>query len=481
MSPTGRAPTSTWALARDQREGARQVPDGPASGAPAGRLARRATGLAVLATAWFAASSTVPRATQLGVVGLVAVVLAVFALDRDVRTRAVTASAALLTLLVSVPVSRLPDQRALLLLVLVAAGLLAAALLSATASVPLPRGSGLLVALLGVLAFATATGPAPGSLLTLALVAVAGLPVFLGTGALDRRGRRDVALVLVGLAAAQAVVAVVEPWLLPGHLWAPAQLGSGGQVVPLTNELLGSLERSQGTLGHPLPLGMLLVVGLALTTRLLGRGRTLPRTVLQALLLAGIVAAGARSSLLLAVVVLLLLSGRGLTPARVLTAVAAAVVGTAALLASSLDVSSTLDETSRSGSWTHRVGALRSLGRLLLWQDADRVLLGNGYGSTSRLSSEGLLQNDGFAAVDNQFVLLLAQGGLLGLGLLLTLVALALLRGEPAVRPAVLCVVATLMVFDVLLWPGATVVLCTVLGLALARSATTASGAAEVT
>lgn len=433
------------------------------------RTAVQATGLAVLASAWFAATSTDPRATLLGVVGLAAVVLAVFALDRDVRTRAVTAVAALLALLVSVPVTRLPDARTLLLVVLLVAGLLGAALLGATASRPLPRGSPLLVLLVLVLAVATATGPEPGALLTLALVAAAGLPVFLGAGSLDARGRRDVALVLVGLAAAQAVLALVEPWLLPGHLWAPAQLGSSGQAVPLTNELLGSLERSQGTLGHPLPLGMLLVVGLALATRLLRGGPVLPRTALQVLLLAGIVAAGARSSLLLAVVVLLLLSGRGLTPARVLTAVAAAVVGAAALLASSLELSSAFAETSRSGSWTHRVGAVRSLGRLLLWQEPDRVLLGNGYGSTSEVMSEGLLQNDGFAAVDNQFVLLLSQGGVLALGLLVALVALALLRGDPAVRPAVLCVVATLVVFDVLVWPGATVVLGTVLGLALAR------------
>jgi len=426
-------------------------------------------GLAALA--WFAGTSTVPRATQAGVLVVVAVALAVVLLAREGRARAVAAVTALLTLFLSIPVSRIPDGRELLLLVAAGAAVLGGVAVLGASRRGLPRGTGLLVLLVAVLAAATAVGGHEGGLLTLALVAVAGVPVFLVTGSLDARGRRDVALVVVGLAVGQALLALAEPFVVPQHLWAPAQLGSSGQPVALTNELVGSIERSQGTLGHPLPLGLLLVVALALTTRHLTAHPRALRLAVQGVLLGGIVVAGARSSLVMAVVVLVLLSGR-LTPARLVTAMSAAVAGLVALMVSSADLALRLGEIEASGSWQHRLGAVRSVERLLLRQDPRDVLLGNGYGSTSEVIGEGLLQNDGFAAVDNQFVLLLSQGGLVALVLLLALLATAAFRGEATALPALLCVGATLVVFDVLLWPGATVVLGTVLGLALTAGAT---------
>lgn len=434
---------------------------------------------AVLALLYLAVTSSVPRATQLGVVALVGAAVAAVALSRSPRTRGVVVTAALLTLFVAVPVTRVPGNRLLLLLVLAGAGLLGVIGVLSVGTRSLPRGSVVVSSLFAALTVSTVVNDHPGGLVALALVAVAGPPVLLVAGSLDQDGRRDVAVVVIALAVVQALIAVVEPWLLPSHLWAPAQLGSSGQVVPLTNEVLGSVERSQGTLGHPLPLGLLLVVALALTARLLVRQRTVVRLGVQAVLLAGLVFAGARSSIVMAVVVLLLMSGRRMTPARVVTAMTVLTVTTVGLVASTFDLSGRLAEVSETGSWQHRIGALQSVGRLLLWQDMDRVLLGNGYGSTSRVMADGLLQNDGFAAVDNQFVLVLSQGGLLALALLVALLVTALFRGEPAMRPAVLCAVATLMVFDVLLWPGAVAVLCVVLGLALAQlTAAAAPGAA---
>ena len=440
----------------------------PASTVPASTVPWRAVVLSLLALAWLAGTTGSLRAGQLGVLAVVAVTGTVVVVSRDPRRRGVAATAGTLTLLAGIPVSRLPGDRSLLLLVLVGVlGLGGAAVVGASRR-HLPRGALLVLLLVGGLAVATALGGHPGGLVALGLVAASFVPVLLVVGSLDGPGRRQVVDVLVALALGEAVLAVVEPFVFPEHLWAPAQLGSAGQVVPLTNELLGSLERSQGTLGHPLPLGMMLVVALALSVRYHSRAPVAARAAVQGLLLLGIVVAGARSSLLMAVVVVLLLSGRSLTPARLVAAMSAAVAAVAALVATSPDVSVRVGEIAESGSWQHRLGAVRSLGRLLLWQDLPDVLLGNGYGSTSTVASEGLLQNDGFAAVDNQFVLLLSQGGLLALGLLLALLALAVGRGERATRPAVLCVAGTMMVFDVLLWPGASVVLGIVLGLALA-------------
>jgi hypothetical protein len=99
------------------------------------------------------------------------------------------------------------------------------------------------------------------------------------------------------------------------------------------------------------------------------------------------------------------------------------------------------------------------------------VLFGNGFLSTGRVFDLGLLQDDGFAVVDNQLVLTLSQGGVVCLLLLLAVAGTALLHAGPALRPAVLTVLVALLVTDTLVSPPAACLTLLVLGLACRRPA----------
>lgn len=116
-------------------------------------------------------------------------------------------------------------------------------------------------------------------------------------------------------------------------------------------------------------------------------------------------------------------------------------------------VQSQIDTLVGSGSYTHRLGALESIPGLVSrdWSD---LLLGSGDGDAGRLFRLGILQDDGFEAVDNQFVLLLAEAGVIGMGLYLTvllgpLVAQATPNWLRVLLPTIL---AMSLIFDVLAW-----------------------------
>jgi hypothetical protein len=329
----------------------------------------------------------------------------------------------------------------------------------------LPRCWQLVLALFLVLGVSSVFSPDEGAVKQLVVIAAAGLPAFLLAG--GRQGRRlaTVASVVVALAAAESVLAVCEPFLVPLHLW-PAELGLTGEPAPvLANSLLPGLERSEGTLAHPLPLGLLIVLALALLVRVLPDVPLWLRRALTVLLLAGLVFSGDRNALLTAVGVLVL--GARTSAPRLLTG--AAVVGGAVLLLVDLRVltAGLLDEFFQSGSYLHRLQAYRYVARLAYTQSPDHVFFGNGYASTPRMFTNGRLYDDGLHVVDNQFVLVQSQGGLICLLLLLAVVAAAALRCPPVLRPTLAAAVVVMLIFDVFLWPSATALTLLVLGAAL--------------
>jgi len=329
-------------------------------------------------------------------------------------------------------------------------------------------GVGAVLAMFAVMLASTAASSDPGAGFRLVLTVVAVIPALSLPGALDQRGRRTAVAALVSLGVAQGVVAALEPSLFPEHLWVPAQRGADGLPVPLLNELLGNgAERSQGTLGHPLPLGLVLVACVALTVRGLPDLRWGVRLLLLAPLFAGLVAAGARASFLLAVVVVVVFGGRRTTVERVYAAVAAA---GAAGFALTTTAPPSLGEAAESGSVSHRLGALTAAQDLLARQDLVHVLFGNGFGSIGRLFDEGLLQDDGLRAIDNQFVSVLVQGGLTAVVLLAAVVVGAVVAAPPQLRPALLSCLASLFLFDVLAWPSVAFVTFLLVGLATTRA-----------
>jgi len=398
------------------------------------------TGLAV-----FTASAGRTR-VALAVTGFLVLGSALLLLvSRERGRRTQLALTVLLLLWIAVPSSRPIGSPTLLRVTVAAAALLTVLALRDAGGARLRGTTLVLVALLIELGAVTTLGADGGAQYKFVVALLAVLPPFLLAGAMDSTGRRALAAQVVALATGEAVLAVIEPLLFPQHLWVSAQRGSEGQVVPLPNELLSSLgERSQGTLGHPLPLGLVLLVGTALAVYVV-RLHVLVRVGVVLLLLGGLVTAGARASLAASLVVVVARMTRRLGPLR-----AALLLGAAGAALSA----PALADVAETGSFLHRLGAVQSVERLLSDQPLARTWFGSGYGAAPQAFEAGLLQSDKFPAVDNQFVLLLVQGGLAAVLLVGLLCLLVVVRAPGPWKPAVASVVVTFGLFDVLTWPS---------------------------
>jgi len=452
-------------------EGPKSAPRGLISTAPEGAGRRTVVAavplVAVIVVLLLSAAQQRPSATA-AVVVVLTLTTVVACLSRvEHGDRAYIALAAVVALHVGLPVTRIPHDRVVLQSVVLASlALTSVGLMDGRGSLRI-RGQWIFLGLLATVTLVTLSSPDDGATKRWSVTLVAALPAFLLAGRCTASVVPRLTSTIVALAVVESIEAIVEPVLFPGHLWAAAQLGSDGRPVPLLNEVLGhGLERSQGTLGHPLPLGLLLVLAIALVLRLSSWSR-LRLVPLIGLLIVGLAFAGARTSLALAVLIVTLAFARRPTFLHyvagawsLLLAVLVAAATGAVTLADVLSVGST-------GSYTHRLGALTSFTTLASGQSTGRFLIGNGFASIPRLFDAGLLQNDGFNVVDNQFLSLLGQGGLLSSALLVALVLVALISGRRDARLAIVCVAATMLIFDVLSWPCATALCFLALGLAL--------------
>jgi hypothetical protein len=117
-------------------------------------------------------------------------------------------------------------------------------------------------------------------------------------------------------------------------------------------------------------------------------------------------------------------------------------------------ISSTVSEFMDTGSYTHRFGALESLSRLFEYREGVSVLIGDGAGSVPRLFFQGLLQNDGLQAVDNQVITSLVETGVIGLAILAVVLGVALRRATAGVTVALVVCLVQASVFDALVWPS---------------------------
>jgi hypothetical protein len=281
---------------------------------------------------------------------------------------------------------------------------------------------------------------------------------------------------LVVLAMLQLPLILAEQVLLDTPAWGAPVSPVTGTRLALPNELLGAaFARSQGTLGHPLPLSFLLTVAIAITTTHPG---LFPhaRAVICATLFGGLLLTGSRSALIIALLVVLahLFATRS-GPSKILLGIVG-LVGLALLLTTlALPNVKFVSVFLQSGSVTHRVGAFEALPRLFT-QDALSLVLGNGYLSVPRLFELGYLQLDGFAAVDNQFVSTLVQAGFAGLILLFVLLIVSFTRSAGSQRLVLLVLVAQMLVFDVVSWAAPLLLFFTVL-MTVPRATGLSSGA----
>jgi hypothetical protein len=389
----------------------------------------------------------------------------VIAARQDAQLRRGAAIGAILVILVAVPFTRIPSGGEVTVSVAIACAALS--VLGVAGTRPRPTLAGAAgTALVLLLVVVTASSPDRAALLRLAPFVVASGPLLLLAAGQDRVGRTRTLRLVVVLAAVESVLALVEPLLASPQLWAPAKITAAGVAKTLANPLLPDLVRSQGTLGHPLTLGVLLLVAFALLVRNAAGLPVRPRIAAAVVLLGGLAVSGSRSSLFIAVLLGVVLVPRWRFGRRTVIALAVAVV---AVVGGAVLAAPVLARWAASGSTTHRLGALDAVPGLL-HQPPLRLLLGNGWASSNRIFDQGLLQNDGLKAVDEQFVLMLSQGGLLGLALLVLLLVLAVRHAGRALLPALLAVVVTMLVFDMLAWPSAAGLVALLVGCSSARS-----------
>jgi len=283
---------------------------------------------------------------------------------------------------------------------------------------------------------------------TLWLAALA-LPAML---AARRCGDRDVSVVkggVVVLAVIETCLAAWEHLVVGGpRVWDYVAAGQ----APLANPFLDGQIRVAGSLSHPIPLGALCAVA-ALVALTSGRRTRTQNTLLLLLCSSGLLLSGSRSAvlaLLAGAVVVLLQSAPDRRLRRLL--VVAPLVALAAPLAGA-DLAEAASSLLASGSWTNRAEGIASVPGLL-GRAPSAVLLGEGFGSEDDLRLRGLLNQNGFASVDNQFVTTLATQGLLGTALLALSLVGSWVRGDRGHRAVVVAFLVLCCSFDLLRWPA---------------------------
>jgi len=377
----------------------------------------------------------------------------------------------IIALAVAVPINRISTVTnftiGLFLLVIVAFTLVG---VSGGRSTMSNRGRVLVGVLMGTFTVSTVLAGSTSGLIKLALSLAPALGAFLLAGRLDHRGRRNVAIGVVVLGGIEAALAIMEPVLFSRHLWASAQvqLQVDGLVAAPDNGILAGMERSQGTLGHALPLGFLLMVSLGLMLRVVDPP-ALVKWPAAGLFIAAVIFAGSRNSLILAVFLLLFYPSRKLTSVRLIwAALLATIMVVAAMITGQISLTF-VDQFVASGSYTHRVGVLDAFGQLLSKQSLVHTLIGNGFGSIPSLFARGLLQTDGFNVVDNQFVAALAQGGLVAMITMVILTVTPLVVRDRYWRAAALVILVNCMVYDWFNWTSSAAIGFFVYGCAYAE------------
>jgi hypothetical protein len=276
----------------------------------------------------------------------------------------------------------------------------------------------------------------------------------------DRDDATLLARGVVVLALLQLAVALAS-----AHWNVPAPWGYEGESGTTfgTNDLLPALGgRSTGTMAHPIPFGTLLAVGAVLCLTRCTRWSVPLRLATAAACGYGVALSGSRSAALaLAVALVAALLIPGVLRISPVWRTAGALALAVPLLLVNIPGLAVFTSLQGTGSLTHRLGALDVAVRLA-GRPLDQVLLGSGAGSLKALFTQGLLQLDGFFAVDNQLVTTFAEAGVLGVLALVAAVLLGLRRGERDSRPAALVAVLMFASFDVLAW-NATAFLATVL------------------
>jgi O-antigen ligase len=193
------------------------------------------------------------------------------------------------------------------------------------------------------------------------------------------------------------------------------------------------------------------------------------RAPVAAVCVGGVLLSGSRSAaIVLVVAVAYGLLRPGTSRAGTLGQVVVLVAGAVAVLTVDVSDLPQLSSLAGTGSLDHRLGALQSIDDLS-GRPTVEALFGSGSGALSSLFTEGLLQTDGFTAVDNQLVTTFALAGVVGVTCLVGAVLVGLLLGDRTTRPAAVAAVLMFFSFDVLQWESSAVLAVVLLSLGVVQ------------
>lgn len=301
----------------------------------------------------------------------------------------------------------------------------------------------------------------------------AGLPVILlalAASAVPRSDRGIVLRWITVLALFEAAVAISQHLLGWPTAW--GWLGNRSTATSIGyNPITGDFGRSAGTMGHGIPLALLLATGIILLwPKLRARNFQLPAAGIAVLSYA-MVLTGSRSAIICLCATALIMTLTRLRNPRAWTAIG--IVGIATFLLVDLRTLTIFTSLDGSISLTHRISAFEALSNLI-GLGFFNTIAGNGWGANESLGTIGVLQSQRILAIDNGFVSLVATSGIIGAILVVALVMVGIWKTHGVERAILILSLGMFLSFDVPVWTASfapVVVLCCLSAGARAREA----------
>lgn len=270
---------------------------------------------------------------------------------------------------------------------------------------------------------------------------------------------------LVSLALVHSLIGIAEFFTKRPPLWGYGSYADGS-LVTLVNPFLGEdTTRIQGTLGHPIPFGVVIGIGLILVIFQRSAFKRSSLIICVLVFTITLFLNGSRSVIICLFISLfchLILTFRYRAMYKNILFMFSCFLTICILYA---DASKLVLDLINSGSYTNRVEALGSMPGLLA-RPTDQVLWGSGFGSEHMLFANGYLQQNGFNIVDNQLVTTLATFGIFGLSILLISITAGFVTGDHMQRIGIVFMAAMMFSFDYLRWPETFVYFYMLIGLA---------------
>lgn len=304
--------------------------------------------------------------------------------------------------------------------------------------------------------FLVAAGSLPGGTLgnialnfsTALLVSLIAVATFI---LVKRDGTLRTFRVLAYLLPVLALIGILEQFQMVESIW-PAERWID-DIANRPHTFLSFLPgRSMAMMGHPILMGFISVVGTLISLAMMRDG-TRSALWLGASGLVAILLSGSRLLLLAFVVVVVsdyILRLPGLWRITAVLAWASCLIwmywgGQLSRIA--------VDQFQGSNSFEHRYGVIQSIAQIWNFSSWPERLFGFGNPAIDVLQDKNVLGGiDRFEFFDNQFIREIAVSGILGLGMLVILLLLALRSRDPIARNLVVFLVISCFSFDILTW-----------------------------